>query len=116
MSGKRLRIRFVEINGFIKIFYIIGHLELFGIGWYEENYNLIKYLSSEKRVIRDSINHIFPRTRIDSYNSLPIEKTLTFHNVIILIKSVVYVNENIYYYNIFLEKGLYKGKSNLQYF
>ena len=34
----------------------------------------------------------------------------TFHNVIILIKSVVNKNENRYYYNIFLEKGSYKDK------
>ena len=36
------------------------------------------------------------------------EKILTFHNVIILIKSVVNNDKNNYYYNIFLEKGLYK--------
>ena len=36
---------------------------------------------------------------------IPIEKTLTFHNVIVLIKSVFNKNENNYYYNIFLEKG-----------
>ena len=41
---------------------------------------------------------------------------LTFHNVIILIKSVANMNENEYYYNIFLEKGLYKDKSNIEYF
>ena len=37
---------------------------------------------------------------------------LAFHNVIILIKSVVNKNENKYYYNIFLEKGSNKYKSN----
>ena len=51
------------------------------------------------------------RIRIDSYNSLPIEKILTFYNVIILIKSVVNKNKNEYFYNIFLEKGMYKDKS-----
>ena len=51
----------------------------------------------EKSGITDSINHNFARIRIDSYNSSPIEKTLTFH-VIILIKSVVNKNENNYYY------------------
>ena len=40
----------------------------------------------------------------------------TFHNAIILIKSVVNENKNNYYYNILLEKLLYKGKSNTQYF
>ena len=33
-----------------------------------------------------------------------------------LIKSVVNKNKNGYYYNIFLEKGLYKDKSNTEYF
>ena len=66
--------------------------------------------------ITDSINHNFPRIRIDSYNSLQIEKLLTFHNVIILIKSVFNENKNHFYYNIFLEKGLYKYKYNTQYF
>ena len=37
---------------------------------------------------------------------LPTQKMLTFYTVIILIKSVV--NKNKYYYNMFLEKGLYK--------
>ena len=42
----------------------------------------------------------------DSYDSLPLEKTLTLHNVIILIKSLVNKNQNHYYYNIFLERFL----------
>ena len=63
------------------------------------------------------VNHDFARIRIDLYNFLTIEKTLNFHNIIILTKSVVNKNENNnYYYNIFLEKGLYKEKSNTQYF
>ena len=40
----------------------------------------------------------------------------TFHNVIILIKSVVNKNENKYYYNIFLEKGSYKDKWMFAYY
>ena len=46
---------------------------------------LIKYFINEKSGIIDNFGEI----RIDSYNFLPIEKILTFHNVIILIKSVV---------------------------
>ena len=61
------------------------------------------------------VNHNFGKIRIDSYNSLPVEKMLTFHNVIILIKSVVNKNKNNYY-NIFLEKGPYKDKSDTRYF
>ena len=76
----------------------------------------IKYLISKKSGITDSINHNFGKIRIDSYNSLPIEKILTFHNVIILIKSVVNKNKNNYSDNTFLEKGLHKDKSDTQYF
>ena len=83
---------------------------------YDEICNRIKYLISEKSGITDSSNYNFAKIRIDSYNSLPIEKILTFHNVIILIKSVIDENKNKYYYNIFLEKGLYKDKSNTRYF
>ena len=56
------------------------------------------------------------RIRTDSYNSLPIEKTLDFHNVIILLKSAFNKDKNNYYYNIFLEKGSYEDKSNTQYY
>ena len=56
------------------------------------------------------INHNFGKIRIDSYNSLPIEKILSFHNVLILIKSAVDKKKSKYYYSIFLEKGLDKDK------
>ena len=54
---------------------------------------MIKYLISEKSGITKNINHNFGKILNDSYNSLPIEKIMTFHNVIILIKSVVNKNK-----------------------
>ena len=45
-----------------------------------------------------------------------LKKIFPFDNVIILIKSVVNENKNKYYYNIFLENGSYKDKSDTQYF
>ena len=70
----------------------------------------------KKSGITDSINHNFGKITIDSYNSLPIEKILTFHNVIKLINLVVNKDRNNYYYNIFLEKGSCKDKSDTRYF
>ena len=64
-----------------------------------------------KSSITDSIIHNSAGNRTDLYNSLPIEKILTFHNVITFIKPVANVIKNHYYYNIFLEKGLYKDTS-----
>ena len=72
--------------------------------------NKIKYLISTKIGITNSINYNFEKIKIDSYDSLPVKKTLIFHNVIILIKSVVNKNKNKYYYNIFFEIGLNKYK------
>ena len=74
MGAKPLRIRFYEIDGFIKINDGIRYLVLFGPGRYDAIYNKIRYLISEKSGITDSINHNFARIRIDSNNSLPIKK------------------------------------------
>ena len=105
MGEKLLRIKFNETDGFIKINDGIMYLILFTYGLYDASYNKLTYLISEKSEITDSINHNFARIGIGSHNSLPIEKkTLTFHNVIILIKLVANKNKNNYYYNIFLEK------------
>ena len=46
----------------------------------------------KKSGITDIINHNFGEIKVDSYTSMPIEKILTFHNVMILIKSVVNKN------------------------
>ena len=101
-----MRSRFNEIDVYIKIFDGIRYLVLFGPGSYDEINDRIT----------DSINHDFGTIRIDSYNSLTIEKILIFDNAIVLIKSVDNNDKNQYYYNIFLEKDSYKGKSNTQYF
>ena len=76
----------------------------------------IKYLISEKSGIPESINHNFGKTRIDSNNSLPTEKILTFHYALILVKPVVNKKKNNCYYNTFLKKGFYKDKSDTRYF
>ena len=73
-------------------------------------------LISEKGGITDSINHDSARIWIESYNYLPIEKMLTLHGAIIVIKPLVNKNKNNLYYNMFLEKGSYKHKSNTEYF
>ena len=90
----------------------IKHLELFDYGLFDKICNKIKYLTSKKSGIMNNIDYNFGRIRVDLYNSLPIQKILTFHNVAILIKSVVNKNKNKCYLNIFLEKGSYKDKSN----
>ena len=54
------------------------------------------------------ISHNYEKINIASYHSLLIEKTLTLHNVVILVKSVFNKDKTNYYNNIFLEKCLYQ--------
>ena len=83
--------------------------------WCDKICDRIKYLIS-KSGITDSINHNFAIIRMYSYDSLSIEKVLSFQNVIILIKRLGNKNKSKYYCKIFLGKGWYRGKSNTECF
>ena len=96
MGAKPLRIRFDKIDEFIKIYDGTRYLVLFSPERCDPIYDRIRYLVSEKNDITYSISHNFATIRIDSYNSLPIKKTLTFDNVIIFIKSFANRNKNNY--------------------
>ena len=109
-----VRIKFNKIEGFIKIHDKIRYLVLFNYSYCNKMCHEIRYLLIEKGGITDSINQNFARIRIDSNDSLFIEKILTFHNVIIPIKSVFNKNKHEYYYNIYLGKGSYRDKSNTE--
>ena len=116
-SLKPLRIRFNKIDGFIRV---CGgefrYLVLFNNRLFDKICDSIKYLICKGSGITGSISYNFGKIRIDSYNYLPIEKILTFVNVIKLIKLIVNKNKNEYYYSIFLEKCLYNDKSDTRSF
>ena len=116
MGTKPVHIRFDKIDGFIKVYDGTSYLVLFSSERYNPIYKIIRYLDSEESSITYSISHNFAGIRIDSYNYLPIEKTLTFHNIVILIKSVANKKKNNYDYDIFLEKVLYEDKSDTYFF
>ena len=63
---------------------------------------------SVKCGIAHIISHNYAKIKIDSYNFLPLEKTITFHNVIILITSVFDRDKNNNYYKILLEKTFHE--------
>ena len=100
-----LRIRFDKIDGYIKVYDRTRYLVLFGSKKYDYINNRIRYLISVRKGITDLISHNYAKIKVDSYNSVPLEKAMTFHNVVILIKSVFDKDRNNYYYNIFLEKA-----------
>ena len=86
-----MRIRFVRIYGFIRVYDGTRYLVLFG----SEKYNLI-YCRNTYLIglsgITYVISHNYAKIKVNSYDSLPLEKTMFFHKIIILIKSVF--NEN----------------------
>ena len=105
---KPLRIRFDKIDRFIRVYDGTRYLVLFGPEKYDAIYNRIRYFISQESDNRNVISHSYARIKVDSYDSLPLEKTLTLHNVIILIKLVLNKNQKHCYYNIFLEKCSYQ--------
>ena len=51
---------------------------------------------------------LFAKIKVDSYDTLPIEKILNLHDVIILIKTVLNKDIDHYYFKILLEKCSYQ--------
>ena len=107
IGAKPLYIRFDKVDGFIRAYDGTRYLVLFGPEKYDAFYNRIRHLLSQKSSITYVFSHNYARIKIDSYDVLPQEKTLTLH-AIILIKSVLNKSKNRYYCNIFLEKCLYQ--------
>ena len=91
---KPLRIRFDKIYGFaISLDCKIKHLALIDYGILDKICDKIKYLIGKKSVVTNSINYNFQKITIDSYNSSPVKKISTFHNVTIFVKSIANKNE-----------------------
>ena len=81
---------------------------LFSPKKYDAIYNRIGYPITLKSGIVDVFSHYYAKIKVCSYDSLAIEKVLTFLNLIIIIKSVINKDQNHFCYNIFLEKCSYK--------
>ena len=76
---------------------------LFGSEKHDAIYNRIIYLRSLKTIITYVFSHYYAKIKVDSYDSLAIERRFTLHNTIILIKSTINKGKNHYYYKTFLE-------------
>ena len=77
--------------------------------WFHIQQDLDTYRSKKWCYIISKNN---AKIKVDSFDFLPLGKTLTLHNVIILIKSVFNKDKNNYNYNIFLKKGWYQLPKN----
>ena len=81
-----MSIRFYKADGPIRVYDGTRYLVL-GPKKYDSIYNRIRYFIGVKSGIAYAFSHNCARMKVDLYDSFPLEKTLTFYNVIILIKS-----------------------------
>ena len=89
MGDKPFHIKFDKINGFIRVYDEGKWLVFFGAEKYHSIYNRIRYVIAVKGDVTYAFfSHNYTKLKIDSYNYLSLEKTLTIFNVVILIDSV----------------------------
>ena len=74
-------IRLDKIEGIIEVYDSTRYFVLFGPEKYDAIYKKIKWLISVTIFITDVSSHNYAKMKIGFYDSLPIEKTLTLHNV-----------------------------------
>ena len=93
-------------NGFIRAYDGTTYLVLFEGEKYAFIYSKVRYLIRVKSGITYIIHNNYVKMKVDLYTSLPLEKILTLHNIILFIKLVFNKHNNNNYYNIFLEKSV----------
>ena len=72
MIAKPSRVRCDKIDGFTRVYDGTRYSVLFGSEKDDSIYNWIRYLITVKRGIKYIISHNYPKTKVDSYNSLPL--------------------------------------------
>ena len=88
IGAKTLCIRFDKVHEFIRVYEKSRYFVLFAGEKYDLIYNRIRYPVGEKSRIANVISNNYANIKVDSFDSLLLEKTLTFVNVIIHIKLV----------------------------
>ena len=79
MTGaKPLHIKFDNIEGFIRVYDGTRYLVLFGGEKYDFLYNRIRYLIGVKIGITYVISHNYAKIKVDSFDSLPLQKNSLF--------------------------------------
>ena len=87
IHDKPLHIMFDKTDGFIRVYDGTRYLVLFGGEKYNFIYNRIRYLARVKSGIVYFVSNNYAKLDDHLHVSLTIERTLTFHNIIIDIKS-----------------------------
>ena len=78
IGPKTWRIKIDKIDGLVRIYDGTRYLTVFGSEKYDTIYDRIRYLISLKSGITYVFSHYFAKIKVDSYESLSIEKMFTF--------------------------------------
>ena len=79
IDAKPLRIRFIKIFGFVIVYDVARYLILLRGERYDFMYNMIRYLIGVKSSITYVVSHNYAKIQVDSFDSLPLEKTLPYN-------------------------------------
>ena len=107
-DANALSINFDKIDGFTRVYDWTRYSVLFGAKIYNFIYSMIRYLIEIKSGIANIFYHNYVEIIIYLCNTLPLDETLTFQDVIIIFTLSFNKYKNNYYCNIFLEKCSYK--------
>ena len=106
-GAKRLRIIFNKIDGYIRTYDKARELASFQSQNSDGTFDGMRYFIRLKSNISSVYSHN-TKTKIDLDDDLPLAKTITMHNIVLLIKSAFNEYYNQYHYQVFLEKYSYK--------
>ena len=98
-----------KIDDFIRVSDGTRYFVLFGSKKCYFIYNKTQYLIGIKRGKIYFISYSYAKIKVTLCDSLPLEKTMTFHNVMVLINSVFSKDKNNCYYKKFVEKASYES-------
>ena len=79
IDAKPLRIRFIKIFGFVIVYDVTRYLILLRGERYDFMYNMIRYLIGVKSSITYVVSHNYAKIQVDSFDSLPLGKTLPYN-------------------------------------
>ena len=79
IDAKPLSIRFIKIFGFVIVYDVARYLILLRGERYDFMYNMIRYLIGVKSSITYVVSHNYAKIQVDSFDSLPLEKTLPYN-------------------------------------
>ena len=78
IGAKPLSIRLDKKDGINRVYNETRYLVSFGPEKYDNIYNRIRYLISQKSDTKYVISQNYARTKVDSYDSLTLEKNIDF--------------------------------------